>query len=181
MGNDVVCCAVARAKSDGLNRGELPIYEPGLDKLVAHNAAEKRLQFTNDIAHGVAGADIILLTVGTRHGAEGSAELAFTVKPPRSVAEGMTGGTGGVAMGGGAWGERRRVVAGRSGARGRAFAVAGGAAWDGGGRRLRDRALRWLRYEAGQPRPGADLGSAGLDRTVGAADARQRDQGPVGG
>ena len=43
MGNDVVCCDVDAAKIDGLKRGEIPIYEPGLDKLVAHNAAEGRL------------------------------------------------------------------------------------------------------------------------------------------
>ena len=65
MGNDVICCDVDRAKIDGLNRGELPIYEPGLDKLVAQNVAEKRLQFTTDVAGGVGGADVILLAVGT--------------------------------------------------------------------------------------------------------------------
>ena len=68
MGNDVICCDVDRAKIDGLNRGELPIYEPGLDKLVAHNVAEQRLRFTTDIASGVAGADVILLAVGTPPG-----------------------------------------------------------------------------------------------------------------
>ena len=63
MGNDVVCCDVDKAKIDGLNRGELPIYEPGLDKLVETNVAEKRLQFTTDVARGVGGADLVLLAV----------------------------------------------------------------------------------------------------------------------
>jgi UDPglucose 6-dehydrogenase len=91
MGNDVICCDVDRGKIDGLNRGELPIYEPGLDKLVAHNAAEKRLQFTTDIAAGVGGADIILLAVGTPPGKDGSADLSFIFKAAEMVADALTG------------------------------------------------------------------------------------------
>ena len=49
MGNDVICCDVDAQKIDGLKRGEMPIYEPGLDKLVTHNAAEGRLAFTTDV------------------------------------------------------------------------------------------------------------------------------------
>ena len=77
MGNDVVCCDLDKAKIDGLNRGEIPIYEPGLDKLVARNAAEGRLTFTTDIAKGVAGAEVILMAVGTPPGKDGSADLSF--------------------------------------------------------------------------------------------------------
>lgn len=91
MGNDVVCCDVDRAKIDGLNRGELPIYEPGLDKLVAHNVAEQRIQFTTDIASGVAGADLVLLAVGTPPGADGSADLSFIFRAAESVADALTG------------------------------------------------------------------------------------------
>jgi UDPglucose 6-dehydrogenase len=91
MGNDVVCCDVDRAKIDGLNRGELPIYEPGLETLVETNAAEKRLQFTTDIAHGVAGAHVVLLAVGTPPGADGSADLSFIFKAAESVADALTG------------------------------------------------------------------------------------------
>ena len=91
MGNDVICCDVDRAKIDGLNRGELPIYEPGLDKLVAHNAAEKRLQFTTDVASGVVGADVILLAVGTPPGKDGSADLSFIFKAAEMVADALSG------------------------------------------------------------------------------------------
>lgn len=91
MGNDVTCCDVDRGKIDGLNRGELPIYEPGLDKLVAQNVAEKRLQFTTDIPRGVAGADVILLAVGTPPGADGSADLSFIFKAAESIADALTG------------------------------------------------------------------------------------------
>jgi len=91
MGNDVVCCDVDRAKIDGLNKGELPIYEPGLDKLVETNAAEKRLTFTTDIPKGVAGADVILLAVGTPPGPDGSADLSYIFKAAESVADALTG------------------------------------------------------------------------------------------
>ncbi|HMC94243.1 MAG TPA: UDP-glucose/GDP-mannose dehydrogenase family protein [Polyangia bacterium] len=91
MGNDVICCDVDSAKIEGLKRGELPIYEPGLDKLVAQNAAESRLQFTTDIAQGVAGAEVILLAVGTPPGPDGSADLSFIFKAAESVAAALTG------------------------------------------------------------------------------------------
>lgn len=91
MGNDVVCCDVDRSKIDGLNRGELPIYEPGLDKLVAHNAAEKRLTFTTDVASGVAGADVVLLAVGTPPGPDGAADLSYIFKAAEDIADALTG------------------------------------------------------------------------------------------
>ena len=68
MGNDVVCCDIDQPKIDGLKRGEMPIYEPGLDKLVVNNVAEGRLSFTTNVADGVAGAEVVLLAVGTPPG-----------------------------------------------------------------------------------------------------------------
>ena len=91
MGNDVICCDVDKAKIDGLHRGELPIYEPGLDKLVETNVAEKRLQFTTDVASGVAGAELVLLAVGTPPGPDGSADLSYIFKAAESVADALTG------------------------------------------------------------------------------------------
>ena len=91
MGNDVVCCDLDKAKIDGLNRGEIPIYEPGLDKLVAHNAAEGRLTFTTDVPKGVAGCEVILLAVGTPPGKDGSADLSFIFQAAETVASAMTG------------------------------------------------------------------------------------------
>ena len=91
MGNDVTCCDVDKSKIDGLNRGELPIYEPGLDKLVETNAAEGRLVFTTDVAKGVVGADIILLAVGTPPGPDGSADLQYIFKAAEDVADALTG------------------------------------------------------------------------------------------
>jgi UDPglucose 6-dehydrogenase len=91
MGNDVTCCDVDVQKIEGLKRGVMPIYEPGLDKLVVHNAAEGRLTFTTDVASGVAGAEVILLAVGTPPGPDGSANLSFIFKAAEQVAAALTG------------------------------------------------------------------------------------------
>src|SRR5678809_816594 len=85
MGNDVVCCDVDAAKIDGLKKGVMPIYEPGLDKLVVNNAAEGRLIFTTDVASGVAGAEVVLLAVGTPPGKDGSADLSFIFKAAEDI------------------------------------------------------------------------------------------------
>jgi UDPglucose 6-dehydrogenase len=91
MGNDVVCCDVDAAKIEGLKQGVMPIYEPGLDKLVMHNAAEGRLVFTTDVPSGVAGAEVVLLAVGTPPGPDGSADLSFIFKAAEQVADALTG------------------------------------------------------------------------------------------
>jgi UDPglucose 6-dehydrogenase len=91
MGNDVVCCDIDAAKIEGLKRGVMPIYEPGLDKLVVNNSAEGRLTFTTDIASGVAGAEVILLAVGTPPGPDGSADLQYIFKAAEQVAAALTG------------------------------------------------------------------------------------------
>jgi UDPglucose 6-dehydrogenase len=91
MGNDVTCCDVDAAKIEGLKQGVMPIYEPGLDKLVTLNVAERRLAFTTDVPSGVAGAEVILLAVGTPPGPDGSADLSFIFKAAEQVADALTG------------------------------------------------------------------------------------------
>ena len=91
MGNDVVCCDVDVQKIEGLKRGLMPIYEPGLDKLVMLNAAEGRLTFTTEVARGVAGAEVVLLAVGTPPGPDGSADLSFILKAAEQVGAALTG------------------------------------------------------------------------------------------
>src|SRR5437868_13886086 len=78
MGNDVTCCDVDVSKIDMLRAGRMPIYEPGLEKLVAHNVAEGRLSFTTELGQGAAGAEVVLLAVGTPPGPDGSANLRFS-------------------------------------------------------------------------------------------------------
>src|SRR6266404_2272043 len=91
MGNDVVCCDIDREKIDALNNGQIPIYEPGLDKLVARNAAEGRLTFTTDIVSGVAGTEVVLLAVGTPPGPDGSADLQYIFKADETIGSALTG------------------------------------------------------------------------------------------
>src|SRR5689334_8433727 len=91
MGNDVICCDIDAAKIEMLKGGRIPIYEPGLDKLVAHNVAESRLGFTTDVAKGVADAKVILLAVGTPPGPDGSADLSYVMQAAETVAKALTG------------------------------------------------------------------------------------------
>jgi UDPglucose 6-dehydrogenase len=91
MGQDVVCCDIDAEKIAMLNRGELPIFEPGLDRLVAHNVEEQRLAFTTDVPAAVAGAEVIVLAVGTPPGPDGSADLSYIFKAAETAARSLTG------------------------------------------------------------------------------------------
>jgi UDPglucose 6-dehydrogenase len=92
FGVDVCMVDNAPEKIEALKRGTIPIYEPGLDKLVAENAAEGRLSFTTDIHSGVQGADAVFLAVGTpsRRG-DGHADLSFVYAAAEDVARAATG------------------------------------------------------------------------------------------
>src|SRR2546421_11089872 len=72
-GNSVVCADVDEAKIARLKKGEIPIYEPGLEPLVMRNEAEGRLHFTTNVGEAVEQAGIIFIAVGTPPGEEGSA------------------------------------------------------------------------------------------------------------
>ena len=91
MGQDVVCCDIDAEKIGMLNRGQLPIFEPGLEKLVNHNVTEQRLSFTTDVPAAVAGAEVVVLAVGTPPGPDGSADLSFIFKAAESAARALTG------------------------------------------------------------------------------------------
>ncbi len=74
-GNDVVCADRDETKISGLLRGELPIYEPGLEPIVARNVAEGRLRFTTDLVAAIQHGDVVFIAVGTPPGEDGSADL----------------------------------------------------------------------------------------------------------
>jgi len=74
-GNNVVCLDINADKIARLNRGEIPIYEPGLEELVVRNAWGGRLTFSTDTAAGTRPAEIVFLAVGTPPAADGSADL----------------------------------------------------------------------------------------------------------
>jgi len=75
-GNDVTCVDINKAKIDALNRGEIPIYEPGLAEMVEHNVEAERLMFTTDLAAAVKPADVVYLAVGTPQSQSGAADLS---------------------------------------------------------------------------------------------------------
>jgi len=78
FGHDVICVDKDEGKIAALDRGEMPIFEPGLDRLVARNVAAGRLSFTTELATGVSGAEAIFIAVGTpsRRG-DGHADLSY--------------------------------------------------------------------------------------------------------
>ncbi|HEX7500429.1 MAG TPA: UDP-glucose 6-dehydrogenase, partial [Polyangia bacterium] len=73
MGNDVVCADIDEQKIAILRRGEIPIYEPGLDKLIGRNVEEGRLTFATDVAASAGAAEVVILAVGTPPLPDGSA------------------------------------------------------------------------------------------------------------
>jgi len=90
VGHDVVCIDIDRDKVDQLNRGILPIWEPGLDAIVERNVAENRLAFTTDIARAVAHGIIQFIAVGTPPDEDGSADLQYVLAVAESIATHMT-------------------------------------------------------------------------------------------
>src|ERR671938_1252682 len=91
FGTSVTCVDVDADKIERLKRGEMPIYEPGLDQLVAKNTQAGRLHFTTDIKAAVEQSLVIFLAVGTPPGADGAADLTYIEGAARDVARYMNG------------------------------------------------------------------------------------------
>ncbi|MBJ6122035.1 UDP-glucose dehydrogenase family protein [Sphingomonas mollis] len=94
FGHDVVCVDKDAGKIAALQAGRMPIYEPGLEQLVASNVAAGRLAFTTDLTEAVAGADAIFIGVGTpsRRG-DGHADLSYVYAATEEIAGALTGPT----------------------------------------------------------------------------------------
>ena len=94
FGLDVVCVDKNADKIDRLNRGELPLYEPGLDSLMAGNVRGGRLSFTTDLDQAVDGADAVFIAVGTpsRRG-DGHADVSFVYEAAGEIAAAIGGYT----------------------------------------------------------------------------------------
>jgi UDPglucose 6-dehydrogenase len=90
FGVDVTCVDKDCGKIERLSNGEMPIYEPGLDQLVASNMAAGRLRFTSDLKPAVAGADAVFIAVGTpsRRG-DGHADLSYVFAAAAEIAEAL--------------------------------------------------------------------------------------------
>lgn len=94
FGHTVVCVDRDSAKVAALKRGEIPIFEPGLDALVAANVRQYRLSFTDDLANAVRGAEAVFIAVGTpsRRG-DGHADLSYVFAAAREAASAIEGFT----------------------------------------------------------------------------------------
>lgn len=91
VGNDVLCVDVDQRKIDMLKRGEIPIFEPGLDNLVKRNSDSGRLTFTTELTEGVAHGLFQFIAVGTPPDEDGSADLQHVIAVARSIGEHMDG------------------------------------------------------------------------------------------
>lgn len=92
-GNEVICVDINQKKIDNLNKGILPIYEPGLDKLVKKNVAEDRLFFSADVTGSIKGSEIVFIAVGTPPGEDGSADLQYVLSAAKSIGSVIEGFT----------------------------------------------------------------------------------------
>ncbi len=90
-GNDVICVDKDAAKVKALERGRIPIFEPGLEEVVKRNTAERRLTFTTDLPAAVKASDIIFIAVGTPEAEDGSADLKHVLGVARDVGRAMDG------------------------------------------------------------------------------------------
>ena len=88
-GNRVVCADIDERKIDLLNRGQSPIYEPGLDRLLQRNLAEGRMQFTTDVAEAVRSGTVVFIAVGTPPDEDGSADLKHVLAVASVIGQNM--------------------------------------------------------------------------------------------
>ncbi len=90
-GNSVLCLDLNAAKIDSLNKGQIPIFEPGLQAIVQRNEQAGRLKFSTDIAASVAHGDLQIIAVGTPPDEDGSADLQHVLAAARAIGQYMQG------------------------------------------------------------------------------------------
>ncbi|MEQ1882192.1 MAG: UDP-glucose/GDP-mannose dehydrogenase family protein, partial [Burkholderiales bacterium] len=90
LGNDVLCLDLDEAKVKMLDSGGIPIYEPGLEQLVKHNVAARRLRFTTNLDESVAHGSVQFIAVGTPSDQDGSADLRYVMAAARNIGRRMT-------------------------------------------------------------------------------------------
>ncbi len=91
FGNDVTCVDIDRDRIEALQRGELPMHEPGLPELVQRNAKLGRLKFTTSTAEAVRGAKVAIIAVGTPSRSDGSADLQYVLEAARDIGRALDG------------------------------------------------------------------------------------------
>lgn len=86
-GNDVICVDVDKDKVTRMQKGEVPIYEPGLEEVFARNIAANRLEFTTDLSAGIKEAEVIFLALPTPPNGDGSADLSYVLGVAEQLGE----------------------------------------------------------------------------------------------
>ena len=89
MGVNVTCVDVNNEKIEKLKKGEIPIYEPGLEEMVLRNHREGRLKFTTDITTCLDDVELVFSAVGTPPDEDGSADLTYVLEVARTVGRNM--------------------------------------------------------------------------------------------
>lgn len=89
-GTEVICVDVNKEKIANLQKGILPIYEPGLEEIVTRNYGNGRLSFSTDLSTAIAGAAVAFIAVGTPPGEDGSADLQYVLQVAREIGNSMT-------------------------------------------------------------------------------------------
>ncbi|EPX60491.1 UDP-glucose dehydrogenase [Cystobacter fuscus DSM 2262] len=84
-GNDVICVDINAEKIAQLQRGEIPIYEPGLEELIRKNTRERRLSFTTELSTAVARSQVVFIAVGTPEGESGEADLQYVLSAAEQI------------------------------------------------------------------------------------------------
>ena len=90
-GNTVTCVDIDEEKIRRLEKGEVPIYEPGLEELLRRNFADDRIRFTTHYEDAIPRAQVVFIAVGTPPGEDGSADLQYVLAAAKAIAENMTG------------------------------------------------------------------------------------------
>lgn len=90
VGIDVQCVDVDQVKIDNLKKGIIPIYEPGLEKMITRNMEKGRLQFTTNLSDALEGSDVVFISVGTPPDEDGSADLKYVLQVARDCGKHMT-------------------------------------------------------------------------------------------
>src|SRR6187431_2905097 len=89
VGIDVVCVDIDKTKIENLNKGILPIYEPGLEEMVERNSKKGRLKFSTNLAESIIGAEVAFIAVGTPPGEDGSADLKYVLAVASDIGKSM--------------------------------------------------------------------------------------------
>ena len=90
LGNHVIALDINEQRIENLNKGVMPIYEPGLEELVKRNVKAGRLKFTTSYTEALNGTEFAFIAVGTPSGVNGQADLQYVAAAAKSIAENMT-------------------------------------------------------------------------------------------